>query len=443
MTDKDASTGTRRKFVTTGATAAAGLGAVKTTAAPAREALALSGGSKAITYPDDRHAWLTRWPRYGAGEKKALVDLIESNRFYQELPIFEKEWQEYTKAPFVKAHMSGTSVLTSGFFALDLPAGSEILVPSYTFFATVVPMRLFGYVPIFVDIHPRTACFDLEHAAKVITKQTRAIVPMHSWGLPCDMDQIQEFAKAHGLLILEDAAQAAGASLQGKHMGNWGEIGVISFQSSKVMPTIEGGVGMYQNRNFFERASTFGHYEDPVKFPKESAYRRYEGTGLGMKLRMHPLAAAIARQQLKVLDSRGVLVAQQVRSLNDRLKELPGISEPHCRSDAKRAYYARNMLFFDAAKAGFSRQAAVKALRAEGARVADSPYPEQHKFTIYSEEKWWHHKPKLPESLPGTEQVNRTCLNLPLLYEAAPDLVEQYAKAFEKVWAHRAELGKA
>jgi dTDP-4-amino-4,6-dideoxygalactose transaminase len=98
------------------------------------------------------------------------------------------------------------------------------------------------------------------------------------------------------------------------------------------------------------------------------------------------------------------------------------------------------MLFFDASKAGFSREAAAKALRAEGVRVSHAPYPEQHKFAIYHEEKWWHHKPTVPESLPGTEQVNRTVFSLPLFYEEAPDLIDQYVQAFEKVWAHRAEL---
>ncbi|MEX2262801.1 MAG: DegT/DnrJ/EryC1/StrS family aminotransferase [Bryobacteraceae bacterium] len=431
---------TRRNFLQTGA-AAAGV-AVPALASPARGTLALSGGSKAVTYPSDRHAWLTRWPRYGAEEKKALIEMIESNQFYQELPIFEKEWQAYTKAPFVKAHMSGTSALTSGFFALDLPPGSEILVPSYTFFATIVPMRLFGYVPVFVDINPRTACFDLEYAASHITGRTRAMVPMHSWGLPCDMDEIGKFARERGLLILEDAAQAAGASLQGKAAGNWGDMGVISFQTTKVMPTIEGGIGMYQTRELFERASTFGHYEDPRKFPEGSPYRKYDGTGLGLKLRMHPLAAALARQQLKVLDTRSALVARQVRTLNDRLRELPGVSEPYCRPDMKRAYYGRNLLFFDSGKAGFSRENAIKALRAEGVRVSGAPYPEQHKFAIYHEAKWWQHKPVVPDSLPGTERVNDTSLSLPLFYEEAPDLINQYVAAFEKVWAHREELAK-
>ncbi len=439
-TTKDGSGPTRRSFVRASGAALAGLGTTAGAFAPA-ETLALSGGPKTVTIPLARQHALSRWPRYGDAEKKALHDLIDNSRFYAELPLFEKEWQQYTKSPFVKAHMNGTSALTSMYFALDLPAGSEIMVPSYTFFATCLAMRFFGYVPIFVDIDPKTGCFDLEDARRKLTAQTRALVPMHSWGLPCEMDHICAFAKEKGLIVLEDAAHAHGASMQGKMMGAWGAMGIYSFQTTKVMPAVEGGMGMYQTREYFERAAAFGHYEDPEKFPAGSPVRKYQGTGFGQKYRMHPFAAAVARQQLRSLDERNSVVAANVRRLNSRLAQLPGLSEPRCRPDQKRVYYNGNMLILDEAKAGCSRAALLKALQAEGARAFIWDYPEQHKLTIYSEDRWWHHKPAIPESMPGTAQVNRTHIFLPLFYEEAPEVNEQYASAFEKVWAHRRELG--
>ena len=126
---------------------------------------------RAVTYPNEQIAALTKWPRYGDAEKKALYDLLDNNKFYEELPAFEKEWKDYTRSPFVKTHINGTSALTSMYFALDLPAGSEIMVPSYTFFATCLAMRFFGYVPIFIDIDPKTARFDLEDAKRKLTPQ--------------------------------------------------------------------------------------------------------------------------------------------------------------------------------------------------------------------------------------------------------------------------------
>jgi len=430
---------TRRTFLKTSSAVVAGLAASQLAS---RETLAVEGGPKAVTIPPERIRALTRWPRYGAAEKNRLHELIENNQFYQELPLFEKEWQEYTKAPFVKAHMNGSSALTSMYFALswDVPPGSEVMVPTYTFFSACLALRFSNLVPIFVDIDPKTACFDLEDAKRKLTRRTVAVEAMHSWGLPCEMDRICDWAKEKGLVTLEDAAHAHGAEMKGKKMGTWGQMGIYSFQTSKVMPAVEGGMGMYQTREYYERAAAFGHYEDPVKFPKDSPVRAYEGTGFGQKYRMHPFAAAVARMQLKGLDAMNALVEKNVRAMNDRLTQLPCVTEPRCRPDQKRVYYHANMLMIDFQKAGCKRDALVKALRAEGLNASYWDYPQQHTLKIYSEPKWWHHPPKIPEKMPGCEYVNANHIFVPLVYGEAPDLIDQYVKAFEKVWAKRAKL---
>jgi dTDP-4-amino-4,6-dideoxygalactose transaminase len=228
--------------------------------------------------------------------------------------------------------------------------------------------------------------------------------------------------------------------MQGKKMGTWGVMGIYSYQATKVMPAVEGGMGMYQTREYYERAAAFGHYEDPAKFAADSPVRAYEGTGFGQKYRMHPFAAAIARQQLRGLDAFNALVETNVRRLNNPLVQLPGLSEPRIRPDQKRAYYNADMLLLDPSKASFSRDALVKALKAEGVRVSVWDYPEQHKLKIYSEAKWWHHPPTIPSSMPGNEYVNKNHIRLPLLYGEANEVIDQYVKAFQKVWAHRAEL---
>lgn len=438
---------TRRQFLKTSSSAAAALAVSAPSFGQAQtETLALAGGSKSVTYPSDRFNALVRWPRYTEVEKKALGALLDTNRFYQELPLFEQDWKDYLRANFVKSHINGTSALTAMFFALslDLPPGSEIMVPSYTFFATVAPMRFFNFVPIFIDLDPKTACFDLEDAKRKLTPNTRALVPMHSWGMPCEMDKINDWAKEKGLIVCEDAAHAHGASIGGKKVGTLSSMAIHSFQASKVLPLIEGGVGIYQTREYYERATAFGHYEAPPTFPADSPYRQYDGTGFGQKYRMHPLSAAIGRVQLRGLDAMNEAVRRRVRGLNERLVQLPGLSEPWIRPDMQRVYYAINMLLLDEKQAGFTRDQALKALQAEGARFGgfSGGYPEQHKFKLYAEAKWWHHPVNIPTTLPGTEQVNRTALHLPLFYEDAPELEDQYVKAFEKVWARRAELAK-
>jgi dTDP-4-amino-4,6-dideoxygalactose transaminase len=158
---------------------------------------------------------------------------------------------------------------------------------------------------------------------------------------------------------------------------------------------------------------------------------------------MHPLGAALARQQLKGLDALNQLVNKNVRLMNDRLTKLDGVTEPHCRADQQRVYYHRNMLLIDFKKAGFTRDALVKALKAEGVDVNFWDYPEQHKLKIYSEAKWWDHAPEVPKTMPGNAYINANHVFLPLFYGDVPELIGQYGNAFEKVWAHRTEVAKA
>jgi dTDP-4-amino-4,6-dideoxygalactose transaminase len=450
----------RRDFLKSAGAAAAGIYlasadrlAAGQEAAAKSETLAVNGGKKAVTYPAAKQRSVFTWPQYGPKEKRAIMAALDLDQsgFYNVLPQLEIAWQKYNQVPFAKSHMNGTSALLSMYFALNLPAGSEIMVPSYTFFGTITTMRFFGCVPVFVDINPRTATFDLEHAKKVLNPRVRAMVPMHSWGLPCEMDHICDFAKERGLDVLEDCAHAHGASMQGKKVGSWGRMGIYSFQSTKPLPGIEGGMGVYQQRADYERATILGHYEAAtgstaplhgVGLAPNSPYQAYYGTGLGLKLRMHPLAATLILKRMEDIDQRNAATRAQVRHLNDRICELPGLSEPVCRADQERVYYSTNMLFLDEKKAGMSRAQVVKALDAEGVSVGAGDYPENHKCKIYFEPQWWHHPIDVPKVLPGCQEVNARALNVGLFHQDAPELVEQYIKAFEKVWAHRDAVAK-
>ena len=447
----------RRHFLKAAGAVAAGATLTRVARAGANpDALALNGGAPAVTVPLKKQLPVLKWPQYAAAEKDAVKAALDCDcgNVYHYLYDLEDKWRKYVGTPFVKSHMNGTSAITAMFFALDLPPGSEIMVPSYTFFGAIVPMRLFGYVPVFVDVNPRTATFDVEHAKRVLTPRVKAVMPMHSWGLPCEMDHVLAFAKEKGLHVLEDCAHAHGASMQGKKMGSFGRMGIYSYQGTKPLPGLEGGMGMYQRREDFERAASFGHYEVCGNYPaashyarnglsKNSPYHKYEGTGLCMKLRMHPLAAVLILKQMETLDARNAMINRQVRQINDRICQLPGLSEPVCRSDQQRVYYSTNMLFIDEAKAGMSRATLVKALQAEGVSASSGSYPENHKYTIYREPQWWHHAPDVPKVLAGCQEVNARAINVALFRQEAPELVEQYIRAFEKVWAHRAKLARA
>ncbi len=439
---------TRRSFIKTasalGASAyLAGISRLKTAmAAPAKlETLALDGGPKAVTAPGLN---ATKWPLYGDQEIDAVVELLK-NPGYGPVAEFEEAWKAYHGCAFAKAHCNGTSALTSMWFALDLPPGSEVLVPNYSTWFPLVPMRFFDLVPVFVDSNPRTMNIDLEDCKRRLTGKTKAIMPVHWYGLPCEMDDICAFAKEHGLEVVEDASHAHGSRVKDTIIGNWGRIGAFSLQTTKPLPSIEGGIGMYKERGDFERATTYGNYDLPTTFPDDSPYKKYQGTAFGSKLRMHPVSAILARIQLGQLDARNTAGVAQVRKLNDRLVQLPGITEPYARPDMKRVYYSKNIIFIDAAKAGMSRETAVKALKAEGVDAAEYSLKLQHTYPVYSEERWWRHMPVMPapDSLPGCDEANRMAVLLPYWTSDQPELVEQYVAAFEKVWAHREALGKA
>ncbi|AMV37734.1 DegT/DnrJ/EryC1/StrS family aminotransferase [Planctomyces sp. SH-PL62] len=428
----------RRALLGTAAAMAAGRLAGADAGVVVGEPLAIDGGRPAVTLAAARQVEASRWPLYGPEDEAAVLDVLR-NPGYGPIDDLERDWRDYFGAPFAKAHCNGTSAIAAMFFALGLPPGSGVMVPSYTFFASIVPMRLFGLVPVFVDVDPRTLNFDVDDARKRLTKDVKALMPVHWMGLPCPMDDVSAFAREKGLILLEDVAHAPGASYRGKLLGGWGRMSIFSYQSSKPLPALEGGMGMYQERADFERATAFGHSDVPARFPADSPYKRYAGTGLGLKLRMNPMAAALARAQLGRLAPRNASGAAQVRRLNDRLAQLPGLIEPPCPADAGRIYYANNILFLDEARAGATRAAIVKALRAEGVQAREHRYPLQHKLPLYAEAEWWSRKPEIPE-LPGSEQANRTAIALPYFTSEAPELIDQYAQAFEKVWAHRSKL---
>ncbi len=444
--NKSETKSTRRGFMrTAGALGAAsylaGAMSPKPASAAKLETLAVDGGPKAVSA---KGVDATKWPRYGDEEIEAVTTLLRSPN-YGPVAEFEDAWKAYHDCPLAKAHCNGTSALTSMLFALDLPPGSEILVCDYSTWFPVVPMRLFDLVPVFVDCDPRTMNIDIEDCKRRLTSKTRAIMPVHWYGLPCVMDEICDFAKEHGLDVVEDASHAHGARVKDKLIGKWGRMAGFSLQTGKPLPSIEGGIAMYKNQRDYERATTYGNYDLPNSFPEDSPYRKYQGTALGSKLRIHPASAILARIQLGKMDAYNKMGCAQIRRLNDRITQLPGLTEQYARPDMDRVYYSKNPMFIDEKEAGMSRETAVKALAAEGVGVNTSSWTLLHTYPMFAESQWWRHMPVLcdNDSIPGCHEANTKLIQMPYFTSEQPELVDQYIAAFEKVWAHRDKLGKA
>ncbi len=387
------------------------------------EKLAIDGGEKAITL-DQTEA--NKWPPLGEEEFAAVKRVMQMPDFYEEAYTLEEEFKDYIGSRYALAHNNGTAAIHAAFFALGIGPGDEVITPSYTYWATCMPILSWGGIPVFAEVDPETCNIDPEDIKRRITSRTKAIIVVHLWGLPCEMDEIMEIARRYNLKVIEDAAHAHGAEYKGKKVGAIGDIGCFSFQASKLMVGIEGGMLVTNNQGYYERAMALGHYRRLNNLPSESFYRKYYATCFGFKYRIHPLAAAIARVQLKHLDERNKKRNENIEYLDAKLDDLPGIRTFKTPSYMKRVYYQHEIVL-EEEKLRVSKEKVIEALRAEGAEVSGERYPLQHQQPIYKEKN-------IPvEPLPVTERIRDKILSLPTFPQADFDLLDQYAEAFRKV----------
>src|SRR5690554_5195800 len=184
-------------------------------------------------------------PNVGEREKKYLLQAVESNFLSTAgpfVPEFEKQFARYLQAGYCVATQSGTAALHMALYELGIKAGDEVIVPALTFVATVNPVRYVGATPVFVDVDSTTWNMDPEKIEETITPRTRAIIPVHLYGNPCNMEEIMKIAGKYGLFVIEDATESLGALYRGRMTGTIGHIGCFSFNGNKIITT--GGGGM-------------------------------------------------------------------------------------------------------------------------------------------------------------------------------------------------------
>lgn len=245
----------------------------------------------------------------GEEERREVEDVLETGYVYRygkaDNPKFKRKVatleQEIIRKIGVKhciAVNSGTSALMAALVALDVKPGDEVLVPGYTFVASISTIIVVGGQPILTEID-ESLTIDPEDIEKKITKNTKGIIPVHMLGNPCDMDRIMEIARKHDLFVLEDCCQALGASYKGKQVGSIGDIGAFSFNFYKVITSGDGGLITTNDKNLHERAFGFhdqGH--SPLRRGVEVGNRAL----LGINLKLSELPGAFALGQLKKLD---------------------------------------------------------------------------------------------------------------------------------------------
>ena len=278
--------------------------------------LAIFGGEPVRTKP------FPVWPKVTNEIKNSIINTIENEEWgvgSSTIDLFNNRFAEMQDAKFSLAIHSGTSAIWICLKAAGIETGDEVILPSYTFIATSTAVVLANAVPVFSDIDLETGNIDPKSIEKLITKKTKAIIPVHTGGSPSDMDKILGISKKYNIPIIEDAAQAHGSELKGKKVGALGLGGIFSFQTSKNMSSGEGGAIISNNESFIDACFSY-HNCGRVRNGKWYDHHR-----LGSNLRMSALNAAILIPQIKTSINDFSLREKNRKILDQALTKMSGL----------------------------------------------------------------------------------------------------------------------
>ncbi|MHC4397394.1 MAG: DegT/DnrJ/EryC1/StrS family aminotransferase [Planctomycetota bacterium] len=235
------------------------------------------------------------------------------------LARFEKSFAEYIGVKYALAVSNGTVGLHLALATLRVGDGDEVIIPDLTFIATANAVAYTGATPVPVDIDPQTWCMDPRDVTKAVTCKTKAIIPVHLYGHPADMNPLSEIAQSKGLYVIEDSAEAHGAEYRGKRVGGLGTCAVFSFYGNKIITTGEGGMITTNEQGFYERAKCLRDHA-------MSESRRYWHTEIGFNYRMTNLQAALGLAQLERIEQMICKKRQIFEWYKHCLKGLKGVS---------------------------------------------------------------------------------------------------------------------
>ena len=296
-------------------------------------------------------------------EKKYLMDAIETGWISSAgkyIPAFEEKFAAYCGARFGIAVCNGTSALHLALTALGIGQNDEVIVPDFTMIASAVAVCYTGAKPVFVDAEPHTWNIDPEKIEQKITNRTRAIMPVHIYGHPCDMEQICEIAKKYDLKIVEDAAEAHGAEYKGKKAGSFGDVSAFSFFANKNITTGEGGMVVTSSKELSDKCKYFKN----LCFPLHGK-RSYIHKDIGFNYRMSNLHAAIGLAQVEKADEYRAMRIRNAHLYHEYLHDVPGITlqpeAPGCLN-----VYWMNGVLIEPELYGHTREELVEYLRTQG-----------------------------------------------------------------------------
>ncbi|MDG9715517.1 DegT/DnrJ/EryC1/StrS family aminotransferase [Streptomyces sp. DH24] len=386
--------------------------------------LALNGGPKVRERP------YPRWPEYDETESLALIRALEqgdwSRHGGKEVQAFEREFAELHAAPAALAVTNGSHALELALELAGVEPGEEVLVPAYTFVATSTAVQRRGAVPVPVDVDPDTFCLDPAALDAVATDRTRAVIPVHIGGHVADMDAITAWAGRRGVRVIQDAAQAHGATWRGQGLGALGSVATFSFQSSKVLTAGEGGALLLPDDDTYENAWTRHNCGRTRELRLATASSNF---------RISEFTAAVLRAQLARFPAQNARRATRYTELAAALSTVPGIRlqgrDPRCTTTP---HYMTTFVLDQDELGGVDRDTVALALLMEGIPAFGS-YPPLHRTDAF----WTGptgdvRRAELAERCPNAERVGRDGVMIPhqALLGTRRD-VEDIATALTKV----------
>src|SRR5262245_58536319 len=241
---------------------------------------AILGGQPSVTL-DQTEA--NRWPIITQEDEQAVLRVLRSGQISisDETAALEEDYKTWLGVKHAVAHCNGTSAILAALHAFDIGPGDEVIVPSATWWSTVMPVVHLGGVPVFAETEERCISLDLEDVERKVTPRTKAIVVVHLFGMPSKMNELIAIAGRRKLRILEDASHAHGAMYHGKPVGTLTDAAVFSMQANKLVPSAEGGMFLTNGAELWEKVIRFGHYERLLAMQTPS--KRFAATGFGYK----------------------------------------------------------------------------------------------------------------------------------------------------------------
>jgi len=335
-------------------------------------------------------------PVLRGNEKKYVLDCLKSNwisAFGKYNEKFEEGFAKYCNVKYGIGVTSGTAALHVAVASVGIKKGDEVIVPDFTMIAPALAVVYQGGKPVFVDAEPNTWTIDANKIEEKITKRTKAIIPVHIYGHPCDMDPIMEIAEKHNLYVIEDAAEAHGALYKGKKAGSFGHINAFSFYTNKVITTGEGGMAVTDDRKLAEKAMSYRNF----CFDKE---RRFIHDGIGFKYSLSNLLAAIGLAQLEYIEETIKKKIRVAKTYNKHLGKIKGITLPYESKDVRNVYWMYGILIED--DFGISRDEVKKKLFEKGIDTRFF-FTGMHKQPVFNQKG----------NFPVSEQLGKKGLYLP------------------------------